>query len=262
MNDLNLTSESALTEQLEPEDILIQSGETRYLQNYEALVQLEIEKNRWEKLLIGAGFISIASMSIGLLLPQLLALASSSTATIGLDFLARVGRLHSVTKMLLDHFGNEGITLTPRVKTDDGVIDLLVKMPDKRTFALILRSKGEKFVKWRVEQQDFFVSRKKNRGKKEVKRWENLLNDTQELNRATLLLKKQNSLLLGASNVERKKIIIKAVVLTSKTRIDPNNDPDLFTNFGHARVLRIQADAVTHMLHRDDLINFLQPIEK
>jgi hypothetical protein len=231
-----------------------------YLQNNEALESLKIECDS----LIAQAAISIGISSIAIsLMPMFppIALAALFVGGLSGEYLIRVGRLYEVTKLLLEHFGNEGIKITPRVKTAEGIIDLFIKMPDKRAFALTLRSKGTAQVKWREDRQDFCISQKGNKGKKKINKWSDLLKESQKSEKIVRILKQQKSQILGTSNTERNKSVIKAIVLLGKTEIDSNNNPSLFVDFGKARVLRVQTSVVTYVVNQGDLINFLLPPE-
>lgn len=237
-----------------------------YLQNNEALENLRLEcESLIERAAISGVIISVVTW----ILPMFPVLTLSALAVGGLsgEYLIRVGRLYEITKMLLEHFGDEGIKITPRVKTAEGIIDLLIKMPNRQSFALTLRSKGKARVKWREERQDFFVNRKGNKGTKIVK-WSTIVAESQKSEKVIRTLKKQKSPLLGVSNTERNKPVIKAFVLLDETKIDANNDPALFVDSGSAKVLRVHSGVVIYVVEKDDLIKFLSlpeqndPIER
>jgi hypothetical protein len=170
-----------------------------------------------------------------------------------------VDRLVSVIEELLKI---DGIIVTPRVKTDEGTIDLLVKMPDRRCFAFALRSKQNSRVKWREKEQDFFAVTPRKGKAARVKKWSELIESGQDLNKMTLALKKQKSYLLGASRTERHYPITKAIILTSTTKIDPNNAPDLFVDFGETKALRVHAGSYMYVLEQREIIKFLAPVQK
>jgi hypothetical protein len=236
---------------------LRQTGEKEYLQNENALKDLKEKQTKLNDILMISGGLAAA----GMLVSSPAALVASASTYFALEASITVDRLVSVIEMLLTAFSGEGITITPCVKTDEGLIDLLVRMPDRRTFAFMLRSKGDSLVKWRGDRQEFYVSTRKKGGKKNNK-WADLLKLSQRLNAATLLLKKQKNMLVGSSNTERNKITVKAIVLTSKTRVDPNNDESVFVNFGDCKVLRVKTESVLHIVNQSDLINFLTLTEK
>jgi hypothetical protein len=259
MLDLNLFKSFNIIDKFSSKESLIQTGESGYLQNCQALEQLKIEQGVWEDILKVSGIFSAGSLLIPLPLISLFGGAATAAA---LEFYLAIGRLASVTEMLLKHFGEQNITITPRVKTEEGIIDLLVKFPDRRIFAFMLKSKGTAFVKWREERQHFFISNRKKGGKR-ITRDPELIKLSSKLNRMSLALKKEKNPLKGLSNTELNKITIKAIVLTGETKVDPNNDPALFVDFGRARVLRVQAESSIYVLNQDDdLINFLMPTEK
>jgi hypothetical protein len=245
---------------LEKNDIdvfsLYTGSKDEYLQNYEALGKLKEECDS----LIAKAAISIGVSSMALLapIPLLVTLPVFLLGGISAEYLIRVGRLYEITKLLLEAFGNEGVKITPRVKTDEGIIDLLVKMPSKQAFALTLRSKGDAKVKWREDRQDFFVSRKGKKGKNPTSKWSDIVKESQKSDLILRTLKKQKNPLLGSSTNERNKTVIKAFVLMGETRLDVNNDKSLFVDYRESRVLRVHTGVVTYVLEQKDLINFLQ----
>lgn len=260
LGDINLSEENKI-------DVfsLYTGSKDEYLQNYEALEKLKEECDS----LIAKAAISIGVSSMALLapIPLLVTLPGFLLGGIPAEYLIRVGRLYEITKLLLEAFGNEGVKITPRVKTDEGIIDLLIKMPNRQSFALTLRAKGKARVKWREERQDFFVNRKGNKGIKIVK-WSTIVAESQKSEKVIRTLKKQKSPLLGVSNTERNKPVIKAFVLLDETKIDANNDPALFVDSGNAKVLRVHSGVVIYVVEKDDLIKFLSlpeqndPIER
>jgi hypothetical protein len=235
---------------------LFQTGENPYLQNWKSLDSLEREQAYFNAGIIGAG----TAMFTGAATMPPLGLAGGAAALVTMELSRPVDRLVSVIRQLLEEI--EGITVTPRVKTTEGTIDLLVKMSDRRCFAFALRSKGESRVKWREEQQEFFAVTPRKGKTARVKKYADLVKSGQTLNRATLSLKKEKNYLLGESRTERNSLITKAIILTSKTTVDPNNDPTLFVDFGLTNVLRVYSGTNIHVLEQSKMIDFLAPVKK
>ena len=94
------------------------------------------------------------------------------------------------------------------------------------------------------------------------KRWPELLESGQNLNKSVISLNKQKSYLLGANNSELRLPVVKAVILTSTTTVDPANEPDLFVDFGATKVLKVQSGCNIHVLEQRDLIKFLEKVIK
>lgn len=234
---------------------LFQTGEKTYLQNQAALDYLKKEQARYNAVIAGSGTVLVAGAAT---VPPV-ALAGGAVGLTAIELSKPVDRLISVVEELLKI---NGIIVTPRVKTEEGTIDLLVKMPDRRCFAFALRSKQNSRVKWRAQEQDFFaVTPRKGRAAR-VKKWSELIESGQDLNKMTLALKKQKSYLLGESRTERHYPITKAIILTSTTKIDPNNDLDLFVDFGETKALRVQAGSYMYILEQQEIIKFLAPVQK
>lgn len=223
-----------------------------YLQNYEALKMLEDERNTFAG---GGGASMILTIGSNAILPLSLgsvAIPIGMVTKYCLDRFAKINTICLVMKMLLEKFGDDGIKITPRVATDTTIIDLFIKMPDKRSFALMLRSNGESLVRWREDKQQFYAS-KKGKGSRV---WSSPTNAIEQLKSVTYL-NKQKSPILGTSSNERKKFITKAIVLLGGTQIDRSFNPELLNDFGRTRVLTICNNGLTHLVQKDNLIDFL-----
>jgi hypothetical protein len=236
-------------------EALFQTGEKPYLQNQQALDYLKREQALYNAGIAGAG----TAMLVGGTVAPPIGIVGGAIALTAMEISRPVDRLVSVVEELLKI---DGIIVTPRVKTDEGTIDLLVKMPDRRGFAFTLRSKQDSRVKWREEEQNFFAITPRKGKTARVKRWSELIKSGQDLNKMTLALKKQKSYLLGESRTERHYPITKAIILTSTTKIDPNNNPDLFVDFGETKALRVHAGSYMYVLEQRDVIKFLAPVPK
>jgi hypothetical protein len=230
---------------------LFQTGEEPYLQNQEALDFLKREQARYHAVIAESGTVLVPGAAT---VPS-----GDAVGLTAIDFSKPVDRLISVVETLLKI---DGIRVTPRVKTDEGTIDLLVKMPDRRGFVFALRSKQNSRVKWRKEEQDFFAITPRKGKTARVKKWSDLVKSGQDLNKMTLALKKHKSYLLGESRTERHYPFTKAIVLTSTTKIDPNNDLDLFVDFGKTKALRVHVGSYMYILEQEEIIKFLAPVRK
>jgi hypothetical protein len=235
-----------------------QTGEDGYLQNYAALEQLEKERNMLTNIAaVGGAIVALPALVSVPVLGSLVAIPGFGVTLLSGEYLARVSRLCITMTMLLDYFGAEGITITPRVKTDFGAIDLFIRMPDKRKFAIMLRSNGESFIRWREERQGFFAYRK---GKSSFKEWYPGRHILDNFSLQTNWLIKSQSPLLGVSSTERKKPLVRALVLTGKTKLDrPHLEPSAKQEFGQTRVVKINGKSTMYFLESEDLIKFLLP---
>ena len=237
---------------------LLQTGKNKtengYLQNEEALNYFKKKQSDWNIVLMTIA----GAIPFGLIGIPIVALFGAVGTLLAIELSIPIDRIVSVMEMLLEEFKGEGITITPRVKTNNGTIDLLIRTADGRYFAFLLRSNGDSRVKWREDRQQFYTVRKRQKSK-----WSGLELLGDELNRMMLLLKEEKNSLLGISNSERKKAFTKAIVLTSKTRLDPNNDPERLITFGRTTALRMMGKSTYYLVDRANLADFLRkPIEK
>jgi hypothetical protein len=223
-----------------------------HLQNHAALKMLQDERMTFiEASGVGAtltvGTSAVIPLPFGLISIPIYALTKFC-----LDRVAKISSICMVMEMLLEHFGDEGIKIVPRVATDNAIIDLFIKMPDKRPFVLMLRSNGESVVRWIEDKQDFYATRKGGG----ARQWDSPNRAIDHLKSITYL-NKQKSPLLGATNSERGKFITKAIVLLGGTRLDRNSSPDLWSTFGQTTALKTYVNGLTYLVEKDNLINFL-----
>lgn len=249
---------------------LINSNFDEFYQNYNALNHLEIERHAVDgNFYIDGQLIPLPLSSDGYhisrpLVPfresmiyQFTSLLDRKKAIDKLlkDYRQEVDRLIATLKMLLNHFGEDGITATVRVKTgeNDDVVDYFIRMPDGRQFALMLRSNKDTFVRWRDDKKEFYVYKK---GRKSASKWSSIDNAIEKL-KSTIELKHRQSPLLGLSRTDRNRPIIKVLVLCNNTKLATSNDPELWCDFGKTQALRIYKDSLVYVVEQDRLVDFL-----
>ena len=223
--------------------------ENGYLQNDLALQYLKKKQSNWNKILMGIA----GASTLGFAGMPLIVLFGGLGTALSIELSIPIDQVIKVMEMLLHEYGEEGITITPRIQTKEGLIDLIIKTADGRYFALMLRSNGESRVRWREDRQQFFVIRKRGRPK-----WSGLNSLGDRLNDMILSLKEDENHLVGDSKKQRKKGLIKAIVLVGKTTIDPNNDPQHLVAFGHATALKVCGTSTYFLINQKDLIKFLK----
>lgn len=232
---------------------LYRGEKNEYFQNREAVDRLKAECD-----LLAKGAIFGASLSPSLLfVPVPISLAGLAGLTLTTEYLTRVHRLYLVAHMLLDNFSDDGIEMTLRVRTNSAIIDLLVRMPDKRIFALIVRGRENTSVKWREDRQQFFVTKKG----KNAKRSDPLTRAMDEL-QTIVDLKKDKHPLMGITSAERNVPLMKAIVLAPGAKIAASNSPEIQTDFGESKVLKIKTTSVTYVVECDELVKFLSTPRK
>lgn len=236
-----------------------QTGKSGYLQNDEALEYLKEKRDFWYNL----SKIWIAITSVTAILSLGFASGGAASALKCLMIATSLDRSILIVEMLLEAF-KEKITIIPKIKTDVGKIELFVKTNDGRLFAFESRSKGTSRIKWRQDRQDFFVSSIQKNGKHRTQKWAELASISKNLNASVLALKKQKSEIIGTNNTQLRKPVTRAIIFTGRTEIDPNNDGELFLDFGKLRkndkkLLRVTTDNTVFLLNQDDLVDFLMP---
>ena len=140
------------------------------LQNYEALKRLELERAIWIEIeeyfqsrsSYKDGFIN-GNIDINKHVTQMISQIQSEGESKSFNFKQRIEYLYSVTKMLLDNYG-ESIKLSLRVTVEGKIIDLFVRVQSKRAFALMVRSYEDTFVSWHLDKKDFYVTTKRRKG--------------------------------------------------------------------------------------------------
>jgi hypothetical protein len=255
MSDNNFFTD--FTENLGFDGSLLQTGKNKtengYLQNEEALEFFKKKQADWNKILAAtSGFTAVGFMGM-----PIITLIGAVGALISNELSISIDRIVSVMEILLEEFKDEEITITPRVKTNSGTIDLIVRTADGRYFALLLRSNGDSKVLWREDRQEFYTVRGARKSK-----WSGLELSGERLNSMMLSLKEEKNPLVAISNAERKKGFTKVVVLASKTRVDPNNDPDRLIAFGRTTALRMVGKSTYYLVDRENLANFLRKPKK
>jgi hypothetical protein len=233
---------------------LAQTGINGYLQNEKALEYFKKKLTEWNNISIAAS----GAAAVGFFGMPIVTLAGAAVAGTANELSMPIDRIVSIMEMLLEEFKEEGITITPQVKAEKGTIDLLIKTADGRYFAFMLRSNGESKIKWREDRQGLFAIKKG--GSRE---WSDGNSLGKKMDSSILYLKQQKNPLFGTSNTERKKTIVKGIILTAKTRIDPNNDPALLVDFGRTKALRVKTEAILYLVDKANVADFLRkPIGK
>ena len=251
MTDTNFSTDFA--EDNSFDDNLFQLGtsdtENGYLENDQALKYFKKKQSDWNKILMGVA----GAITLGMAGMPLVALFGGLGTALSIELSIPIDRIVKTMEILLNEFEKEGITIIPRVKGDDGTIDLFIKTADQRYFALMLRSNGDSRIKWRKDRQQFFTI-----GKGRNSEWGKLELLGDELNRIVLNFKKEKNPIVGSTNAERNRAFTKAIVLTGKTRIDLNNDPELVVPFGRTTALRITTKSTYYLVDLANLANFLR----
>ena len=245
------------TKDLDRDNAILQVASNKYLQNHDALKDLKKKQSKLDNI----SRMNEGISALGCELDQSLVVPAATGMISPIKLSTPIERMIFIMEMLLEEFKDEGITITPRVKTPEGMIDLLIKTDDARYFGLMLRSNGDSRVFWSKDRQLFYTRRTgKTKGKS---KWSGIELLGARLNSMMLSLKAEKNSLLGSSKSDFKKGFVKVIVLTGQTRLDPANDPTLKVNFGRATALKLTEMSTYYVVDHTDLGNFLKkPPEK
>lgn len=244
---------------------LIINEENFNLYNQKALERIDLEIWLWEelydiyrRLYMDEDGNFATDLNLGDWVKILVERGSGRTESKFCDFRGRLYYLSSVTKTLLDHYG-DNIKITFRVKVQEDMIDFLIILPDKRVFAMMVRSYNESYVRWNARKKDFYVFVIRN---KNLHKWTSPAKAISKL-KSIFSLKKENSSILGETKAEKNAHINKVIILANGTEIDRiSNDPDLWVIFGKAPALKIYTDTLTFVVEQQYLLDFLALPEK
>ena len=253
MNTIDTNFSTDFAEDSSFDDQLFQLGtsdtENGYLQNDRALQYFKRKQANWNRISMGIA----GATSLGFARMPFATLFGALDTAVSIELSIPIDRIVKVMEILLNEFEKEEITLIPRVKGANGIIDLFVKTADKRYFAIMLRSNGDSRIKWKKDRQQFFAL-----GKRRNSQWGKLELLGDELNRLVLDFKKEKNPLVGFTKAERNRAFTKVIVLTGQTRLDPNNDPEFIVNFGRTTALRITTKSTYYVVNLADLGNFIK----
>lgn len=230
------------------------------LYNQKALERLDLEiwlwnelDNIYKELYRDEDYNSSIDLDLSEWIKFLVEIGSEPTESKLFDFRWRIYYLSSVTETLLEHYG-DSIKITFRVKVEEDIIDFLIRLPDKRVFAMMVRSYNESYVRWNSRKKDFYVFVIKN---KNIHKWTSPAKAISKL-KSIFSLKKEKASILGETKTEKNAHINKVIILANGTEIDRiSNDPDLWVIFGKAPALKIYTDTLTFVVEQQHLLDFL-----
>jgi hypothetical protein len=256
-----MTDDTLNGNNLEPDlDILsLYTGERNVrLQNWDAVNQLDREADLLAKSVLSSfGASAVLTLISALNFGLFLVIGGLTTVFLNKEYLWRIRRLSAVAKLILNHYGADNVVVTPRVDTDSATIDLLVRMHDKKMYALAIRCNENVGVLWREDRQEFFTVRK-GKSPKKADSLTKAINSLQSIS----YLKKIKDSVMGKTSSERSAPLIKAIVLAPGAKIVARGDSPLWVEFGEAKVLKIQTTSITYVVECNDLVKFLEPTKK
>lgn len=219
------------------------------LHNWEAVHQLEREKNYLSNVAAGIGAASIAS---GALLgsPGFLLLALAYDP---LDQVKKLARLLKVMFALLENFEHLGVQVFPTLKVPEkkNPIDLFVRFPRKAHIIISIRSKGESEIVYNEAKEALYVKR----GKKGLKDWQPC--PLVELGDYTNWLTK-NRQLFGMSSKEVRNVpLSKVLVVWNPTKISTHRE-HLYSTIESLKLLVLKRKGTAFVIPDEDIINFVR----
>ena len=233
---------------LEPPDY--RANASTYLSNREALRALEQEDKLLSTVYYGCSSLLAAgtlffSPSGMLALPPMWLL------------LRRTHKLNQIQRSmtaLLDTFEDQGVELIPRLTIPgQGSLDLFARFPSKHLFAIALRSQGNSTIFYNAADEALKIRRQ--HGGRGLNQW--TPDHVQQLSDQEFWLRKNQTDLFGKSSRDKRRPLVKLLVLTGQTRLRQHSD-DLYAMIGNQKVLLLRKRASVYVLEEEQLTDFVK----
>ena len=130
------------------------------------------------------------------------------------------------------------------------MIYLVKFLTAKVNFAIALRSQGSAKVTYREDKEGLYC-----RNKKGVKLW--TPDHIHRLNEQEFFLRKYQNDLLGSSSKQRRRPIVKLLVLTGETRLGQHPE-HLYVTIGEEKVLLLKKRISVYVMEEKQLIPFIE----
>lgn len=246
--DASLVSDSQAESAVEVQPVV---EPLKYLSNWEAYDKL------WEEDAdITATYGGLASVLLG---GMFFLGALSGIALIPMGFILRrvqkIGQLKRNLERLLEAFEADGVECLTELKVPGlSPLDLFVRFPSKNYFAIALRSQGKSKITYNEEKEAFFIRRLTSG--RSVKPW--TVDHVSQLRQQEHWLRRHHvEALFGKSAREKRKPLIKLLVITGETRLGTHPE-HLYATIGNQKFLVLRKQGTVYILEETQLIPFIK----
>jgi hypothetical protein len=219
------------------------------LHNWEAVHQLERERERSSQLVAGIG---VAGCAVGAIAaPGFLLLAAAYRPLIRVT---KLSRIIEVMRLLLEEFGDQ-IQIYPCIEVPGAEpLDLLVIAPEQAYLLISIRSKSKKEDSKVIfnEANETLYTKHKRRG---LRKW--LPCPLVELSDYHAWLNKNRREFDISANAIRRYPVIKALVLWKPMEIDRHGE-HLYSKMGETTTLSLSRKGTALVIEQDEVLSFIK----
>jgi len=218
------------------------------LHNWEAMQQLERERERLSQLAAGIGVVGTAAGAIAS--PGFLILAVAYRPLIRVT---KISRIIEVMQSLLEAFGDQ-LQIYPCIEVPGAEpIDLLIIAPEKAYLLISIRSKSKEEAKVVYnEANETLYTKHKRRG---LRKW--LPCPLVELSEYHAWLNKNRREFDISANAIRRYPVIKTLILWKPMEIDRHGE-HLYSNMGETTTLSLSRKGTALVIEQDEVLNFVK----
>lgn len=221
-----------------------------YLSNKQALIALEQEDRLLSAVyygfvsLLAAGTMFFSPSGVLALPPMWLLLRRTS----------KVNQIHRSMTALLDTFEDQGVEIIQRLTIPgQGSLDLFARFPSKHLFAIALRTQGKSTIFY--NEADEALKIRRQQGGRGLNLW--TPDHVQRLSDQEFWLRRNQSDLFGKSSRDKRRPLVKLLVLTGQTRLGKHSD-HLYAMIGNQKVLLLRKRASVYVLEEEQLTDFVK----
>lgn len=226
-----------------------QNNITLPLHNWEALQQLEREKDYLSATYAGCSAAAIAAIPL-VGYPAFIMFAAAYKP---LDQIQKLARLIKVMRLLLEKFEHLGVQIFPTLEVPEqrNPLDLFVRFPKKAHILISIRSKGESQIVYNEAKEGLYVKR----DKKGIKDWKPC--PLVELADYTNWLTK-NRQIFGMSSREVRNVPLTKVLILCKPTSIYNHRDELYTAIGSLKLLLLKRKGAAFLIPEEDIVKFIK----
>lgn len=227
-----------------------QADASTYLSNRQALRALEQEDKLLSTVyygcssLLAAGTVFFSPSGILALPPMWLLLRRTH----------KLNQIHRSMTALLDTFEDQGVEIIPHLEIPgQGSLDLFARFPSKHLFAIALRSQGKSTIFYNEAEEALYIRRQQ--GGRGLNLW--TPDHVQRLSDQEFWLRRNQSDLFGKSSRDKRRPLVKLLVLTGQTRLGKHSE-HLYAMMGNQKVLLLRKRASVYVLEEEQLTDFVK----